>query len=672
MGPASDALVRPVSGERSKAASAARALLVPHHLALLAILALSALLGLWRLDGEGTANAYYAAAVRSMVQNPAAFFFGAFDAGGFISLDKPPAGFWVQALFVAILGFSGVALLLPQVLATVGSVGLVYALVRRPWGVRAGLLAAVAMAVTPVTVATGRNNTPDMTLVFVLLVGAWALMRGIDTGRLRWLVVAMVLVGVGFNVKMLEAYLALPAFGVAWLAGAPGSVRRRVGQLIIATISLLAVSFSWAVIVELVPAAARPYVGGSQTNSALELAFGYNGIDRLTAGMPFGDTGTPGPLRFLEPVLAGQVGWLLAFAVTGGLAALPALRSGGGARARRRRGSLVLWGTWLATTIVFFSVARFWHRHYLVVVAPAVAALAGLGTLLLWRAVRRRSPAAWLLPCAILGAALLAHSTIAATTEMTWLADPVLIVGLLAALALALVLTATWWGGVDRVTARAAGAVLLGLALVGALLPPAAWSAWTAANPSGSSLPTGGPAVTSVAAGPGGRGLGAIPGGMPGPGGLAAGADGGPATSGGLAGGATGGAAGGANSPLLAYLVANRGSSTWIIAVASSQEAAPLIVTTGLPVMALGGFSGGDPAITVAGFRGLVRRGQVRFVAGGGVGDRGFGGGVTGFGGGPGGPGGSGAVGGVLAWAQRACSPVRGYANLYDCAAAGA
>ncbi len=643
---------RPLGGARAEPADLAHGLLAPHRLALLGILGLSLALGLWELSGEGTANQYYAAAVRSMTENPTAFFFGAFDAGGFITLDKPPLGFWLQALSVLTFGYSGVALLLPQVLATSASVGVLYALVRDPWGTRAGLLAALALAIMPITVAVGRNNTPDPTLVLALLAAAWSLQRGLRSGRLRWLTLAMVLVGVGFNIKMLEAWLVLPAFGFAWIVAAPGRLARRIGQVALAVLPLLVVSLAWVVVVDLVPAGARPYVGGSQTNSALELALGYDGLERLTGGMPFADTGTAGPFRFLEPVLAGQVGWLLPWALAGGLAALPMLLPKLGARRRIRGGSLLLWGGWLATTIVFFSIAQFWHRHYLVVVAPAVAALAGLGAIVLWRAYRGRGWAGWLLPAAVAATALLARSTIAATTELTALADPMLFAGLSIALALALVRGALLLGTDAEATVRRAGGWLVVAALVVGLLPSVAWSAWTAAHPSGSSLPTGGPAVANAGSGPGGLGRGGFPGG--------AGGFGGPGT--GFPGGGPGdrGALLGSTAD---WLIANRGGATWIAATASSQEAAPIIVATGAPVMALGGFSGGDPAIDVAGFRALVAQGKVRYVLTGGFG----GGGGFGFGAPGNGPGGANAV---IRWAARSCAPVSGVPAVYDCAGA--
>src|SRR4051812_28787185 len=245
-------------------------------LALLGITAVSVLLAAWNIGREGTANIYYAAAVRSMLADPIAFLFGGFDAGGFITLDKPPLGFQLQAISARILGFNGLALLLPQLVATVASVLLLYAIVRPAWGIRIGLLAALALATTPISVAAGRNNTPDATLVAALLAGAWTLQRGLRTGQVRWLLLAAALVGVAFNIKMLQAWLVVPAMAVAWLAAGRGPARSRGREVLGAAAVLVVVSFAWPLVVAAWPTADRPWIGGSVTNSLFNLAFAYN------------------------------------------------------------------------------------------------------------------------------------------------------------------------------------------------------------------------------------------------------------------------------------------------------------------------------------------------------------------------------------------------------------
>src|SRR5918911_402880 len=256
-----------------------------HRLALGAVLALSAGLNFWRLTALGYANTYYAATVRSMLQSWHNFFFVSFEPGGFISIDKPPLGFWIETASAKLFGFSGVSLILPEALAAVLSVAVLYRLVARIWGRGAGLLAALFLALTPVSVVTARNNTIDSLLVLTVLLAAWAVARAAETGKLRWLLLCAVLVGLGFNIKMLEAYLVVPAFGLVYLVGARASWRKRLGHLAMAAVVLLGVSLSWATAVDLTPASARPYVGSSGTNSELNLALGYNGLQRLTGAL---------------------------------------------------------------------------------------------------------------------------------------------------------------------------------------------------------------------------------------------------------------------------------------------------------------------------------------------------------------------------------------------------
>jgi 4-amino-4-deoxy-L-arabinose transferase-like glycosyltransferase len=198
-----------------------------------------------------------------------------------LSIDKPPLGFWIQTVSAKLLGFSALSILLPEALAGVLSVALLYHLVRRVFGPIAGLLAALALALMPISVVTARNNTIDSLLVVMVLLAAWTASRAAETGRLRWLLLTAALVGLGFNIKMAEVYLVVPAFVLLYLLGAPVRWRTRIGHLALATVVLLVTSLSWAMAVDMIPAAQRPYVDSSSTNSELALAFGYNGLDRL-------------------------------------------------------------------------------------------------------------------------------------------------------------------------------------------------------------------------------------------------------------------------------------------------------------------------------------------------------------------------------------------------------
>src|SRR5215212_3167568 len=414
-------------------------------LALAAILVLSAFLNLYGLTSEGYPNSYYAAAVKNMLTSWHNFFFVSFDAG-FVSVDKPPLGLWIQAASAWIFGFNALTLVLPEAIAGVLSVAVLYHLVRRTFGPLAGLFSALALAVTPIIIVTSRSNTMDMIVVLFVLLAAWAFIVAAERGSLSLLLLGAALVGLGFNTKTLQAFLVLPAFYLLYLLAARASWRRRFTHVGVATVVLLAVSLSWALAVDLTPSDQRPYVGGSEGDSALNLAFGYNGLERLVGregppggppgggpgdgkdaekssdtkgedqgGAPkggpgggggpggVGENGEPGPLRLLNQQLAAQMGWLLPLAMVGLVAAgwqrRPRLPLGS------RQPALVMWGTWLVTAVASFSVSGYGHRHYLVMLAPAVAALAGIGAVALWKDYRNRGWRGWLLPLMLVGTA---------------------------------------------------------------------------------------------------------------------------------------------------------------------------------------------------------------------------------------------------------------------------
>ncbi len=249
--------------------------------ALLAILLLAAALRLTHIDSLGYVNHYYAAAVKSMLQSWHNFFFVAAEPGGSVSVDKPPVGLWLQAISAYFLGVNTLGLLLPQILAGVAACLVVYHLVRRSFGTTAGLLAALALAVTPVAVATDRNNTIDSSMILTLLLAAWAFIKATETSKTRFLLLGAALVGIAFNIKMLAAYLPVPAFFALYFLGARETLWRKIAQLALAAVIVLAVSFSWAIAVDLTPADERPYVGSSSDNSELTLIIGYNGLNRL-------------------------------------------------------------------------------------------------------------------------------------------------------------------------------------------------------------------------------------------------------------------------------------------------------------------------------------------------------------------------------------------------------
>lgn len=245
------------------------------------IMAASFALHMTNIESIGNANAYYTAAVESMLQSWSNFFFAAAEPGGSVTVDKPPLGLWVQAVFAYFLGVSGFSVTLPNILAGVFGIGLLYSMVKRYMGELAGIVAALVMAVTPVFLATNRNNTMDGMLVFTLLLAASAFIRAAETNRLRWLLLGAFLVGLGFNIKMLQAFLPLPAFYALYFLGSQEGWLKKILNLGIAAVLLIAVSLSWATVVDLVPAENRPYIGSSGDNTVMGLIFGHNGISRL-------------------------------------------------------------------------------------------------------------------------------------------------------------------------------------------------------------------------------------------------------------------------------------------------------------------------------------------------------------------------------------------------------
>lgn len=263
-------------------------------LAITLIAILSAILNFTNLSIEGTSNSYYAAAIKSMTLSFKNFFFVSFDPAGFVTIDKPPLGFWIQAISAKIFGFSGWSILLPQALAGVTSVIIIYKVVRRSFGSIAGLISALCLAVTPVFVADSRNNTCDNLLVLALLLACWTLSIAAEKGKLKYLIISMIAVGLGFNIKMLQAYMVGPALYITYLLSTAISIKKRIIHLVLATVVLLSVSLSWALVVDSIPASSRPYIDSSTNNTVMDLIIGHNGLERLgLSGSSRGAGGAP-------------------------------------------------------------------------------------------------------------------------------------------------------------------------------------------------------------------------------------------------------------------------------------------------------------------------------------------------------------------------------------------
>jgi 4-amino-4-deoxy-L-arabinose transferase-like glycosyltransferase len=740
-----------------------------------AVLIVAGFLYCWDLSRNGNANTFYAAAVLSGTESWKAFFYGSLDSASFITVDKPPFAFWVMGLSARIFGFNSWSLLVPQAAEGVAAVAVLYAAVRRSvtslTGERgahaAGLIAALALTVTPVVVAIDRDDNPDTMLTLLLVLGAWGLLEslrasapGRDPERdgkghpLAWLMLSAVAFGLAFNTKMLEGFIPLPALPVVYLAAAHDRLRVRIGRLAAAGGVLAVIALSWMTIVDLIPKSSRPYVSGSTNDTVWNLAIGYNGFGRLTgSGNGFGRGGTgagagrgagggfggaggalgggrgggggidpsevvhrvggsggfggfggqAGITRIFGTTLGGQISWLIPFALIALVGTIVLL--GRRPRTDLARASVLVWGGWLLLEFLVLSFQEgIQHSYYSSAMAPPIAALTGIGAVAFYQAYRHRSGWGLLLPLAIAATGVWSFVLLRRTPSWNpWLSWTVLGATVVAVLALA----GGWLRGRYRPAAGGRGRTLLAVAGVTGIIAVLAGPAAFAVTPLASAIqgvnPVAGPSAGggfgggafgggvprdlgdfggfggfggSGARGEGGAGgfeagAGGFEGGGFGAGGFGAGGSGTGGTgtggtgsrpaetyergAGGLAGG-LGGAAGLAAGPgggavsakLIAYLEAHRDGATWLVAVRGSDAAAAIILATGgIPVMGMGGFSGTDPAPTVAQLQQYVKQGKLHYVLTGGAG--GFGG----FGGG-----GAGNTSSVNSWVEQNCTMV--------------
>ncbi|MER6026306.1 glycosyltransferase family 39 protein [Streptomyces sp. NPDC001851] len=646
--------------------------------ALLGLLAATLLLDLYGLGASGYANSFYSAAVQAGSRSWKAFFFGSLDAGNAITVDKPSAFLWPMELSVRIFGLNSWAILTPQVLMGVGTVAVVYAAVRRRFSPVAGLIAGAVLALTPVAALMFRFNNPDAMLALLMSLACYFVVRAVEDGRTGWLVRAGAAIGLAFLAKTLQAFLILPPLALGYAVCGPVKLRRRLAQLGLATVALVVAGGWWVAVVELWPASSRPYIGGSQHNSFLELTFGYNGFGRLSGdetgsvvpgggGRGGGQWGRTGWDRMFGSEVGGQISWLLPAALVLLVAGLWATR--GLRRTSVTRASFLVWGGSLLVTMVVFSyMAGIFHQYYTVALAPYLAAVVGMGAGLLWEK-RAETWAAITLAASVVAAAAWGYVLLYRTPAyLPWLKWLVLIGGLTAALGLVFA---------GRISRRPAlGAVAVGL--VAALAGPTAYTLSTVDSAHTGSIPTAGPAGASRMGFGGGRGplgggmRGGFGGGMPGQkgqkgqngqnghgfpgGGLGGGPpgrqgqngqgqngqgqngqgrNGGGFPGGGFPGGGRmgeggGGGAGGfggllngahVSSAAKRLLEKDASKYTWAAASIGSQNAAGYQLATGDPVMAIGGFNGTDPSPTPAQFKKYVAEGRIHyFIAGGDMG----------------------------------------------------
>lgn len=479
---------------------------------LIGILILAAFLYAWNIWEAGNANDYYTAAITSMVQSWHNFWYGAFDPAGFITVDKPPVALWFMAISAKIFGVHGWSVVLPSILFGIGSVALIYNMIKPRFNAWAARLAALALTLTPIVVADSRTNNMDATLQFFLLLASWCLMKAISTRKPWLVVVSFALIGVSFNIKMLQAFMILPALLLFYWLASNQKLWRRLTTLGIAAVAMAVTTLAWPMQVDSTAATQRPYVGSSETNSEMELAFGYNGTERLlgqttgtgaafpgmgnnaksktggtpptgatgktgnppggkstkgTSGQPgTGNTqggtpptgtkkqqatvktkkatggkmpanfkkgnfkggpgtgggapgghkgggggggafsiGTAGPLRLLQSDLGPQISWLVPAALIGFISAFAYYldRKRKWYQTTSQQNHLLFWMGWLVPVAGFFSIASFFHPYYMIMLAPPIAALFGIGIVTMFKQFKLgfKHWQSWLLPLAI-------------------------------------------------------------------------------------------------------------------------------------------------------------------------------------------------------------------------------------------------------------------------------
>jgi 4-amino-4-deoxy-L-arabinose transferase-like glycosyltransferase len=558
------------------------------RLALPAIILLAAVLRLWHLGDSGFGTEYYAASVRSMLSDPRNVFFGAFDPTGVLAVDKPPLALWVQALSAGVLGFGPFALMLPQAIEGCLAVLIVWHLTRRDFGDTAACLAALFLALTPISIAVDRSNNTDSLLVLVLLLAVWALPRTSDRAgpwAPSWrLALAMALTGVAFNVKMLAAFGVLPGFVAAYAFTARASWPRRMAHLAASGVVLAIVSVSWAGVVALTPASNRPYIDSTVNNSIFDLVINHNAAQRFipragaatpgdaapngTPGQARAQTGRssgnnrftgravpPGPGRLIDPRLADQVLWLLPLAIAG---------AAGMIGARKREAAWVWIGWTVSYALVFSFAGGLFSAYYLVMLAPPLAVLAGVGVVTIarswWAATWQRWWPVVVLPLSVAWQADILRPE-------TWgSAAGVLLIVILAGLALACVVL---------IARRASPMAAFAIGVAALLLAPAAWSVGTVAYEGGRPLARLQPTPDRI-----GRAVARESDEM---------------------------------RTLLPFLREKQGDTAFLAATSSARLAAPLIIATGAPVVAFGGFMGTIPVLDGAAIAHLVDSGDLRF-----------------------------------------------------------
>lgn len=663
--------------------------------ALALILLLAGFLSIFNIWNEGYSNEFYAASVKSMLTSWKNFFFVSLDPGGWVTVDKPPVSLWVQAAFAKVFGFYGWSILLPECLAAVATVAIIYHIVKRHFGNVAGLVSALVLALSPIFIVVSKTNNTDSVLILFMTLAAWAMMVAADKGHLRWLLLSAVFLGIAYNAKTLEAFLILPALYAVYFFASTRKWKTRIWHLAVATLVLVVVSLSWSIIVDLTPASERPYVDNSTTNSELELALGYNGIQRIigqsmnggpqesrsdftsqpgntadfeapnsdsadapnadgsnppqipgddqsdgnsgdttasttqqppfdeedgsfrggrdgsniddgdikdsmpgrrddsnmggnTGNSMFNGGGSASVLRMFNTTLGGQDSWLLPFGLFSIFALLSGMRKSTEADfeiRRKRRANVLLWGGSVITMFTYFSIAQFFHPYYISVMAPFLAALVGIGLTEMWKLYKTKGLVGFLLPLALAATGTVQIFMLRSYPSYSGVLIP--IVAVVTGIPSLLLLM---WKPLHRNTTGKLATACIVLGITGLLIAPAVWTGYSVFSGSiNSSIPTAGPsAEKSESFSQAGRQQF---------GGKKSGIDGSSSSE----------------AALIDFLEKNNTGEKFLVAVPSASEAEPIILATGKPVMAIGGFSGNDNTLTVTKLQQMVEQGELKY-----------------------------------------------------------
>lgn len=583
------------------------------RLLLALILILSGILNFANISIEGYANTFYAAGVKSMMMNLKNFFFASFDPAGFVSIDKPPVGFWIQTIFAKIFGFHGWSIIMPQAIAGVAAVYVIYILVKHSFGGTAGLIAALSLAITPIFVAASRNNTIDNLLVLTLVLACYNVLIAAEKGKVKYLIFSLIIVGVGFNIKMVEAYMVAPALYVTYLFSAVLPIKKKIKHLFLGTIVLLVVSLSWAIVTDLVPTSERPYVGSSTNNSVIQLIIGHNGLQRIGINtnsnaskksddknrlasdkFSFGNgeyinskstsknyrknvkresSGITIFKLFENNSMSDQISWLLLFSIVGFVVSA-IMEKFKIPFDNNKKLALLLWIVWLMTEFIYFTFSKnVTHTYYLTTMAPAIAALTGIGLVSMYSWFKEETGIKkYVLPFTIIANAavevlMLSYHFDSKNYEIVIAIT--LILAVIGSLALIIVM-----GESLKISKT-----IICIAFTGILVAPTVWSFTPMFNEMNGSSPSAGLELISNNSKEKNNSIN-----------------------------------NNNNTKLVQFLEEHNTNEKYFVEVPSATiYGSDLILETGKPILTLGGFSGSDPILTLKQFKKLVSKGEVRY-----------------------------------------------------------